>query len=433
LKLATYFVDERGQEPNYFDIEALERGEDPAKFWAKTYEYCQAHVPIREQTQVVGHAVRAMYLLSAVSDLAHENDDPTLVETGERLWNQLVAKRIYLTGGIGAARHIEGFAQDYDLPDETAYAETCATIGLMLWNYRMLQSSGEGKYADLIERALYNGFLSGISLDGSRFFYENPLASNGHHHREGWFNCPCCPPNVARTLASLGGYFYSTGANDIWVHLYAQGTAKMQVNGHEVSLRQVTKYPWDGDVRLDVDLSNPQRFTLHLRVPAWCEQWQLTVNGLPVDQQASTANGYIHLMREWNPGDTVEYTMEMPIRATWAHPAVHDLQGRVALERGPLIYCLEGVDHDGAVLDRIAIDPRNVSASFQVEHKDDLLDGVNVLCGSGTILDDSGWESALYRNEPPTSRNIEITAIPYYAWDNRAPGQMRIWLRAGGE
>ena len=436
LNLATYFVDERGGQPHYFDMEARARGEDPAQFWAKTYEYCQAHVPIREQTKVVGHAVRAMYLLSAVADLAHENDDPTLLDISERLWNNLATRRLYLTGGIGAARNIEGFTQDFDLPDETAYAETCATIGLMLWNHRLLQFSGESKYADVMERALYNGFLSGVSLDGTRFFYENPLASTGHHHRESWFVCPCCPPNLARTLASVGQYFYSTGNNDIWVHLYAQGTAKMQVSGREVSFRQVTNYPWEGDVKFEVGVLSPQRFTLHLRVPVWCERWRVAVNGEPVEQAASgelsMGNGYIHLTREWNPDDVVEYRMEMQIQVIWAHPAVRDLQGRVALERGPIVYCLEGVDHAGILLDRIAIDPHNVSNEFQVEQNENLLGGISLLRGKGTIVDESGWENVLYRNQGPQFKSIDITAIPYYAWENRQPGEMRVWLRAKG-
>jgi uncharacterized protein len=436
LKLATYFVNERGQEPHYFDIETRARGEDPAQYWAKTYEYCQAHVPIREQAKVVGHAVRAMYLLSAVADLAHENDDPTLLETSKQLWNNLATKRMYLTGGIGAAHNIEGFTQDYDLPDETAYAETCATIGMMLWNHRLLQFSGESKYADMIERALYNGFLSGISLDGTRFFYENPLASAGHHHRQGWFNCPCCPPNLARILASMGQYFYSTDANDIWVHLYGQNTAKMHVSGRELSLRQVTKYPWEGDVKFEVGVDSPEHFTLHLRVPAWCERWHVGVNGEPVEQTAngelSTRNGYIRLTREWNPGDVVEYKMDMPIQVIWAHPAVRDLQGRVALERGPIVYCLEGVDHAGIPLDRIAIDPHDVSKEFQAEHDENLLGGVSLLRGKGTIVDESEWENVLYRNQAPASKSIDITAIPYYAWENRSVGEMRIWLRSKG-
>jgi DUF1680 family protein len=209
----------------------------------------------------------------------------------------------------------------------------------------------------------------------------------------------------------------------------------MQVNGREVSLRQVTKYPWDGEVELEVSVADPQHFTLHLRVPAWCEQWQIAVNGkpLPGNSELSTANGYIHLTREWNPGDVVNYRMEMPIRAIWAHPAVRDLQGRVALERGPIVYCLEGMDHPGTILDRITIDPHNVSNEFKVEHDEHLLNGVSLLRGKGTVVDESGWENTLYRSQQPTSQTIDLTAIPYYAWDNRAPGQMRIWIRARGE
>jgi uncharacterized protein len=313
---------------------------------------------------------------------------------------------------------------------------------LMIWNHRLLQFAGESKYADILERALYNGFLSGVSLDGTRFFYENPLASAGHHHREGWFTCPCCPPNVARTLASVGQYFYSTGANgstgsaDIWVHLYAQGTAKMQVSGREVRLRQVTKYPWNGDINFEVGVPSPQRFTLHLRVPAWCERWRVAVNNehasRSVNSEQVMANGYIQITREWNPGDVVEYKMEMPIRAIWAHPAVRDLQRHVALERGPIVYCLEGVDHTGIPLDRIGIDPYNVSKEFQVEQDENLLGGISLLRGKGTIVDESGWENVLYRNQGPSSKSIEITAIPYYAWENRAAGEMRVWLHARG-
>jgi DUF1680 family protein len=432
LKLATYFIDERGKEPKYFTIEARERGEDPASFWAKTYEYCQAQVPVREQTKVVGHAVRAMYLFSAMADLAHENDDPTLLETCQRLWNNLITRRMYLTGGIGPSRHNEGFTEDYDLPDETAYAETCATIGLILWNHRMLQFAGESKYADVIERGLYNGFLSGLSLDGARFFYENPLASAGAHHRQSWFECPCCPPNVARVLASLGGYFYSTGPKDVWVHLFAQGKADLKVNGRKVVLRQMTKYPWEGVVKFEVGVAEPQTFTLHLRVPGWCERWSLHINGTLLTGLAPAANGYLAVEREWRPGDSVEYRMEMPIQTVWAHPAVRYLQGRIALQRGPLVYCLEGVDHGGIGLDRIAVDPALVGSNqFAVEHQDRLLGGVSLLHGKGCVVDEEGWDSVLYRHGRPSIKSMEITAIPYYAWDNRAPGEMRVWIRAG--
>lgn len=432
LKLATYFVDERGTQPNYFDLEARERGDDPARFWARTYEYCQAHLPLREQTKVVGHAVRAMYLLSAAADLAHENDDPTLLETCQRLWHNLIPRRMYLTGGIGPSRHNEGFTEDYDLPDETAYAETCATIGLIQWNQRMLQFKGESRYADVVERGLYNGFLSGVSLDGSRFHYENPLASAGSHHRQGWFECPCCPPNIARTLASLGEYFYSTGPNDAWVHLYAQGTARLKVNGNEVILRQLTKYPWDGEVRIEIGVARPQAFTLHLRLPGWCTNWDLRVNGGErYGVRIPRPDAYLEIARTWEPGDVVAYRMEMPIQTVWAHPAVRYLQGRTAIQRGPLVYCLESVDHGGMALDRVSIDPKQVSSGeFEIEHCETVLGGVSIVRGRASAVDESGWDEALYRTRPPASKPVDITAIPYYAWDNRAPGEMRVWMRA---
>ena len=430
LSLATYFVDERGTQPHYYDLEAKERGEDTAQLWAKTYEYCQAHAPIREQTKVVGHAVRAMYLFSAVADLAHENSDSTLLDTCERLWNNLVTKRMYLTGAIGPARHNEGFTEDYDLPDETAYAETCATIGLIQWNHRLLQFSGESKYADVIEQGLYNGFLSSLSLDGRRFFYENPLASADNHHRQSWFECPCCPPNVARTLASLGQYFYSTGIGNIWVHLYAQGTANLKVDQRDVTIHQETNYPWDGEVKFEIGVDHPQIFTLRLRVPGWCEGWQLRINGAPVTNLQPQANGYLAIEREWQPGDVVMYGMEMPVQTVWAHPAVRHLQGRLAIQRGPIVYCLEGVDHGKIALDRIALDPQQIlSGEFGVEYVKNFLGGICILRGQGTLFDENGWEATLYRHEQPSSKPVDIMAIPYYAWGNRDPGEMRIWMR----
>ncbi|RIK36703.1 MAG: hypothetical protein DCC55_26520 [Chloroflexi bacterium] len=431
LKLAQYMVEERGQSPNYFDREARERGEDPAHFWAKTYEYCQAQAPIRQQDKVVGHAVRAMYLLSGVADLAHELDDPTLLETCERLWDNLVHRRMYLTGGIGPSRRNEGFTTDYDLPDESAYAETCAAIALILWNHRLLQFAGDGKYADIIEQTLYNGFISGVSLDGKHFFYDNPLASAGDHQRVPWFACPCCPPNLGRLLASLGNYFYSTSADGIWTHLYAQGSAKMQVQGQEVTVRQTTSYPWDGAIQLKISPAQPQAFTLHLRIPGWCDEWQVRVNGAPPEATPQPVSGYISIQRQWQPGDRVELTLAMPIQSVFAHPAVRQMQGRLALQRGPIVYCMEGVDHDGVGLDRISLDPAAVE-QFDVEHHSDFLGGVTVLHGSGSLIQDTGWGHSLYRrNQPSATRSIGVLAIPYCVWDNRAPGEMRVWFRAG--
>jgi len=436
LELSRYFVEERGQhgpgKPHYFDLEAYERGDDPAKFWAKTYEYCQAQVPIRQQEKVVGHAVRAMYLLSAMADLASEYEDPTLKETCDRLWDNLLNKRMYLTGGIGPSRHNEGFTMDYDLPDETAYAETCATIGLMQWNSRMLQFDGQRKYADVIERGLYNGFLSGVSLDGRRFFYENPLASAGEHHRVEWFNCPCCPPNVARILASLGDFFYSTSEDGLWVHLFAGSQARIESSNQPIFIRQETNYPWSGAVRFIIDMPSqqaPQPFTLHLRLPGWCKEYTLKINGSPHSAQPDPS-GYLAIRRDWQSGDQVDYEMKMPIRPVFANPAVRLLEGRLAIQRGPLVYCLEGIDNAGILLDRLSLDPQTISRTFTEEYRADLLGGVTVIHGKGYAIDEAGWQDELYREEPPTEREVEITAVPYCVWDNRAPGEMRVWLRA---
>ncbi len=432
LELASYFIDERGQHgpetPHYYDIEARERGEDPARFWARTYDYCQAQAPIREHQKVVGHAVRAMYLYSAVADLARENDDASLLETCDRLWDNLINKRMYLTGGIGPSRHNEGFTEDYDLPDETAYAETCATVGLINWNQRLLQLKGESRFADVMERGLYNGFLSGVLLDGTRFLYENPLSTNGTRHHEEWFICPCCPPNVARTIASIGKYFYSTDAGSLWVHLYGGNTANAQVDGSPVTIRQTTQYPWDGNVKIDLSLAAPKTFSLRLRVPGWCQQFQLAVNGTPQTIEPET-NGYLAIHREWHDGDTIAYQMEMPIQPVFANPAVRHLEGRVALQRGPVVYCLEGTDHGGIILDRIAVDPADITRHFTVEYRADLLGGVSTICGKGTVIEDKGWGSALYQSKQPKEKEIPLTAVPYCVWDNREPGEMRVWLR----
>lgn len=432
LALAKYLVEERGQgDPHYYDVEARDRGEDPADFWATNYEYAQAHLPIRQQTKVVGHAVRVMYLLCGVADLAHEYDDPSLLETCENLWGNLVHQRMYLTGGIGPSRHNEGFTTDYDLPDESAYAETCASIALIMWNHRLLQVRGEGKYADIIEQTLYNGFISGLSQDGKHFFYVNPLASDGTHHRTPWFLCPCCPPNVGRILASLGNYLYSTGPGDLWVHFYAQNRASVTVDDAPIQVQVTSTYPWDGDVRLTLTPETAKNLAVHLRIPGWCETWQVRVNGAAVEVDAPV-NGYVTLRRTWQPGDVIDLALAMPVQSVWAHPAVRQMQGRLAIQRGPMVYCLEGADHAGLQnLDRIAFSPAQVHA-FQPDFRPDLLGGVTVLTGAGSLITDGDWDSAtLYRHEPPSSaESVAVTAIPYCVWDNRAAGEMRVWFRA---
>jgi DUF1680 family protein len=364
-----------------------------------------------------------------VADLAHETEDASLLEASERLWENLTGRRMYITGGTGPSRHNEGFTTDYDLPDETAYAETCATIALVMWNWRLLQFRGEGRFADVLERGLYNGFLSGVSLAGNTFYYENPLSSSGDHHHVPWFQCPCCPPNVARVIASLGQYFYSTRPDGIWVHLFAGGEADLDLDGKPVQIRQETSYPWDGTVRLQVQPEQPQTFTLHLRLPGWCKSFHVAVNGSELALEPGT-NGYLAITREWQPGDEVSYVMDMPVEAVWANPAVRQLEGRVAIQRGPIVHCLEGVDHGNIVLDRISVDPASIP-QWAVEYKPDLLGGVNVIRGQGMAVAAEGWGETLYRSGPaPEERPIDIVAVPYCVWDNREPGEMRVWLRA---
>jgi DUF1680 family protein len=428
LDLARYFVEQRGQSPHYYDWEARRRGDDPAGYAFKTYEYCQAHAPIRQQQAVVGHAVRAMYLFSAVTDLAAATADPSLLETSTRLWDSLVTRRMYITGGIGPGWHNEGFTEDYDLPDESAYAETCAAIGLMLWSQRLLQASGDSRYADVLERAMYNGFLSGVSLDGTRFFYTNPLASRGDHHRAAWFYCPCCPPNLARILASLGQFFASTGPGVLWLHQYAGGSLAAQVDGESVRLDVDTAYPWDGRVVLTVQSGGS--FDLRLRIPGWCRQWVAAVNSQPLANPL-VEQGYLVLSRRWQPGDRVALKLSMPARVEWAHPAARQLLGRAALMRGPLVYCLEGVDNAQVALDRLSIDAQAAPGQFRPQPGDGALAGMVLLGGPASLLEDGDWNGALYRPAPPASRAVTITAVPYFAWDNRAPGEMRVWLRGG--
>jgi hypothetical protein len=426
MELSRYFVDERGRQPHYFDQEARARGEDPATFWARSYEYNQSHLPVREQPEVVGHAVRAVYLYSATADLSAEYGDAGLLGACKRLWTHLTTKRTYVMGGIGASRSNEGFTSDYDLPNESAYAETCAAIGLIFWAHRMLQLDLDRRYTDVLELALYNAVLSGVSLDGETFFYDNPLASTGTHHRQAWFSCPCCPPNLARLLASLGAYVYAQNETDAVVHLYIQGAGQFQIDGQRVTLRQETNYPWDSSVVLHMELERPASFGLRLRLPGWCAAPQVHVNGAKVDVSAASEAGYLRIAREWQDGDQVALDLPMPVERVYAHPAVVANAGQVALRRGPLVYCLEQVDHS-VPLHRIALPEM---ADLTPRFAPDLLGGMVVLGGSGVALDDAGWDGVLYRSDRPTTQPCSITAIPYYAWDHREPGPMRVWIRS---
>jgi len=442
LDLAAFFINERGSRPHYYDLEAEERGEDPAAYRFRDYSYNQSHLPVREQTDAVGHAVRAMYLYSGMADVAAETGDESLLAACERLWESATRRRMYVTGGIGSTAHGERFTYDYDLPNATAYAETCAAIGLVFWASRMLQISPRGEYADVMERALYNGVLSGISLDGRQFFYANPLEVNRRAWealpederprnttpvRQDWFGCACCPPNIARLLASLGKYVYSQGKDTAWVHLYIAGSVQLHLDGLQVGLRQETDYPWDGGVVVHVDPQEPAEFTLALRIPGWCREPRLTMNGEDVALADTARDGYAHLTRRWAPGDSVALTLPMPAERVHAHPEVRDNAGRVALQRGPLVYCLE--EHDNV---ENLHDVSLPEGAVLTERWDaDLLGGVMTLAARAHRSETSWWTDALYRKGPARRKSENLIAIPYYAWANRGLGSMLVWIREG--
>ncbi len=435
LRLSEYFVNERGRRPHYFDREAKARGEDPRSYWARAYDYCQAHLPVRKQKTAEGHAVRAMYLYCAMADVAAETDDRTLLAACKRLWRNVTGRRMYVTGGVGSSAQGERFTCDYDLPNEAAYAETCAAIGLVFWAHRMLQLTADGRYADVMERALFNGVLSGVSLDGTHFFYTNPLALHPQSaafeqrhaltQRVEWFGCACCPPNIARLIASFPHYVYSEGRNALYVHLFAEGTAEARVDGQSVTIRQETDYPWRGKVRIHVSPEQAGTFTLALRIPGWCRGARVRVNGSAVAPQRLIANGYAKIRRRWQRGDTVELDLPMPVERVHAHPRVRSCAGRVALQRGPIVYCLEEADN-GPDLNDVVLPP---DAPLRAAHEPTLLGGVTVVRGGARRSRRRG--GPLYSAEGAGTEPASVTAVPYYAWANRKPGEMLVWVREG--
>jgi DUF1680 family protein len=423
LDLAAYFVNQRGAQPHYFDTEARARGDDPAKYYFKTYEYSQSHRPVREQDKVVGHAVRGMYLYAAMADLAAETGDGSLKTACERLWADVTSKRMYVTAGLGPSASNEGFTTDYDLPNVTAYAETCASVALIFWAQRMLNLDCDSRYADVMELAFYNGALSGLSLDGTHYFYENPLESSGDHHRWTWHPCPCCPMNVARLIGSVGGYFYSVGDDLLAVHMYGGNSASVTLGGKAVRIGQATNYPWSGDVTVTIEADEPAEFELRLRVPGWAREPALAVNGARADTRS--IGGYLALRRRWSSGDQVRLALPMPVERIHAHPDVKMDIGRVALKRGPLIFCLEGIDNGGGPLNRFRLPPE---AELRYEARPELLSGAGVIRAGAEIADARDWDEMLYRALPPSRRPAELTAIPYCLWDNREPGEMLVWI-----
>jgi DUF1680 family protein len=444
LQLAQFFIDGRGQKPSFFEREYQRLDpnktanflgqvrtirhwqdrmfrKDPNKF---DTSYSQDHLPVRQQTDVVGHAVRAMYLFSGMADVAYETGDRGLLEALDRLHHNVTTKRMYVTGGIGPSGENEGFTTDYDLPNERAYQETCASIGMMMWNHRLLKLRGEGRYADLMESLLYNSVLAGVSFSGDQFCYANPLASSGKAKRHDWFSVPCCPTNVVRILPSLGHYIYSQSETGLWVNLYIQSdvTAKLS-DGTEIKLSQTGNYPWDGNMRLKVGTSAPREFSLNLRIPGWTTGVTAKLNGQPIP--LSVSSGYARIRRQWANADEIELNIPIEVERLEAHPQVVEDRGKVALRRGALIYCLEQPDHSVDV-DRIALSP---GAKLESRFEPQLLNGVTVITGQGIQVRAEGWGNQLYRPLIPAQpQTVPIKAIPYYAWGNRTLEKFVVWV-----
>ncbi len=425
LDLAAYFINERGNpNPHYFDVEREERekkGWEWQRYVQGTYEYSQSHKPVRTQDKVVGHAVRAMYMYTAMADLAVELNDAGLKAACETLWKDVMETKMYVTAGLGPSAHNEGFTFDFDLPNQTAYAETCASVALIFWAQRMLHLDLDGKYADVLERALYNGALSGFSRDGEHYFYMNPLESNGTPTRWDWHTCPCCTMNVSRLVASVGGYFVSTAPDGIAFHLYGGISSQLDVGGTEVAVREVSNYPWSGDIAIEIDPAAEKAFDVKLRIPGWCNGATARVNGEAV--QLSPDNGYATIRRTWKKGDRISLELPMPVERVYANPHVVMDVGRVALTRGPLVYCLEEADNPGGTVQRFKL-PRQSEIAVKPSN---LFDGIIQLTAGGEAVDEAEF-TPLYRTSPPRQAPATLTALPYYLWANRGQGSMVVWI-----
>ena len=412
LNMAKYFVEETG------------RGTDGHRLNA----YSQDHKPILQQDEIVGHAVRAGYLYSGVADVAVLTHDTAYFHALTRLWENLVSKKLFITGGMGSRPQGEGFGPNYELNNHTNYCETCASIANVYWNYRMFLATGEAKYMDVLERALYNGVISGVSLSGDKFFYDNPLESMGEHERQRWFGCACCPGNVTRFMASVSNYVYATQGNDIYVNLYIQGKSEMKTADNQVQLVQTTGYPWEGKVSIQVKPEKESEFAIRLRIPGWlqstpvasdlyayttpAEKYTLKVNGSTV--KPAEGDGYATIVRTWKPDDVIELELPMEVRRVKANDQVEDDRGMLAMERGPIVYCLEGIDQpDSVVFNKFIPADAKIDVTFDAN----LLKGVMVLSGTAKEVAKDG-----------SIKDVPFKAVPYSTWNNRGAGQMEVWV-----
>ncbi len=412
---------------------------DQAKFFldkrgytSRKDEYSQAHKPVIEQDEAVGHAVRAAYMYAGMADVAALTGDTSYVHAIDRIWDNIVSKKLYITGGIGATNQGEAFGKNYELPNMSAYCETCAAIGNVYVNYRLFLLHGDAKYYDVLERTLYNGLISGVSLDGGGFFYPNPLESMGQHQRQPWFGCACCPSNICRFIPSLPGYVYAVKHDQVYVNLFMGNEAELKVGGKKVILHQETRYPWDGHVTLTVDKNSAGTFAMKIRIPGWVRNqvvpsdlytysdgkrpsYSVKVNGEEVS--SALEQGYFTIERKWKKGDRVELQLDMEVRTVKANGKVEADRGRVAVERGPIVYCAEWPDNGFNVLSLLM----NQHPQFEVVEKPDLLYGLNQIKTSVQTLEYDEQGRLL-------AKDRQLTLIPYYAWAHRGPGNMAVWL-----
>ena len=422
LKLANWYLDQRGKGDYTY-----------GKNWI-TPGYWQDLLPVKQQTEITGHAVRAMYLYTGAADVASLTGDKDYMNAMEKVWQDVVYRNMYITGGIGSAGDNEGFSKDYDLPNEDAYCETCASVGMVLWNQRMCELTGDSKYIDVLERSLYNGALDGLSLSGDHFFYDNPLASNGQHQRREWFGTACCPANIARLVTSVGSYIYGKSDDGIWINLFVSSNSRISLANNAVDVKMQTNYPWDGKVKLNVDPQNKQKFKIYIRVPGWYVDREVPgdlyktvdtdipvvptpmVNGVACSYKIE--NGYVVIERQWKKSDVVTFEFPMQVKEIKARPDVHYDNKRMAVQRGPILYCIEGADNKEGVWNVILPEQTNFTAtSYKIldEH---------VIALQAEV--ESAFPGA--NGNGIDIRKRKITAIPYYCWANRGANAMQVWL-----
>jgi len=431
LNTAKYFIEERGRDVTY---------DSTSKDEWKNGSYWQDDIPVTEQTEAEGHAVRAGYLYSAMADVAALTGDGKLLSAVDTIWNNVVGKKMYVQGGVGAIGDGERFGDNYQLPNATAYNETCAAIAQVFWNERMFLLHGDSKYIDVLEKTLYNGFISGVGLDGKSFFYTNAMQVKNSSSfpgmeatRSGWFPCSCCPTNVVRLMPSIPGYMYAQQNDKLYANLFIAGTTSLKINGKDVSIVQQNNYPWDGDLKFTINPKKSFDFSMLIRIPGWArneampsdlysfhsnsdQKTIITINGKEVDY--SIENGYAVLNKKWNKNDVIEVKLPMEVRKVVANEKVKSDIGKVALQRGPIMYCAEWVDNDGKASNLVM----PVNTKFETEYKPDLLNGIEVLKANvpAILIEDNG--------EAIATKKQNFMAIPYYAWANRGKGEMMMWF-----